>query len=79
LRNFAITKALGRFPIPIGCTGFAARQIWDEVNANLDVFYPGMNVKKHFKTIGSESSSNDAVLVAVFAIVKQASKIFSSA
>jgi len=79
LEEFAITKALGRFPIPIGCTGFAARTIWDEVSANLDVFYPGMNVKKHFKTIGAESSSNDAVLDAVFAIVKQASKSFSSA
>jgi hypothetical protein len=40
LEEFKISKALEKYPIPIGATGGAAKKIWTEVTNDLDKFYP---------------------------------------
>lgn len=71
LEEFEITKRLGKFPIPIGATGYAAQQIWDEVNSSLDQYYPGGGVKGYFKTLGDPNKTNKEIVDAVFAITKR--------
>ncbi|MBX3155297.1 MAG: SIR2 family protein [Deltaproteobacteria bacterium] len=40
LEEFEIAKALRRTPIPIGCTGHAAAQIWSEVSNAVGTYFP---------------------------------------
>lgn len=74
LKEWEITRRLGKYPIPVGATGHAARQIWEEVTASLDTFYPKGGVRQHFKTLGDKRSSNEQILEAVFAIIKRIAK-----
>jgi hypothetical protein len=71
LEEWEIAKRMGKYPIPIGATGHAARQIWEEVTASLDAFYPKGGVRQHFKTLGDENSSDGQLLDAVFSIIKR--------
>lgn len=74
LEEWEIARRLGKYPIPIGVTGHAASQIWEEVTASLDTFYPKGGVRQHFKTLGDKKSSNEQILEAVFAIIKRITK-----
>lgn len=40
LEEFEIAKTQGLTLVPVGSTGYAAKQIWDEVAANFEKFYP---------------------------------------
>lgn len=70
LEEFAITKQLGKYPIPIGATGDAAEIIWKEVTGNLPSFYPQGGVKKHFEILGKDGSTDEQIIEAVFSIMK---------
>ena len=72
LEEFEITKRLGKYPIPVGATGYAARQIWQEVTSSLDHFYPRGGVKSHFRTLGNPNKAPEEIVNAIFAIAKQA-------
>lgn len=74
LEEWQIAKKMRKYPIPIGATGHAARQIWEEVNSSLDTFFPKGGVQGHFKTLGDERSSNKEIVEAIFAIVKRITK-----
>lgn len=74
MKEFEIATDLGLFPIPIGATGYAARAIWETVVADLDQFFPGGGVKGHFRTLGSASADNDALMSAVLAIINRVRK-----
>lgn len=39
--EYEIAKNHGNLIVPIGCTGYVAKKIWDEVEAKLEDFYPG--------------------------------------
>jgi hypothetical protein len=69
IEEFAIATALGKYPIPIGATGHAARSIWEKVTGSLDKYFPSGGVKGHFKTLGRESSTNDELVDAVIGIL----------
>jgi len=70
IEEFEIATALGKFPIPIGATGHAAKSLWQKANSSLDTYYPGINVKGHFKTLGKDSSTNEQLVDAVIGILK---------
>ena len=72
IEEYAITKELGRFPIPVGCTGFAAEEIWNDVLQNIDSFFPMKGIKRDFLTLGNEAKSEDELIDAVFAIIDKA-------
>ena len=72
LEEFEIAKRLGKYPIPVGATGYAARQIWQEVTSSLDDFYPCGGVKGHFRTLGDPNKAPKEIVDAIFAITKRA-------
>jgi hypothetical protein len=74
IKEFEISKSLRKFPIPIGATGFAARQIWEEVVNSLRLYYPDGGVKKHFNILGNPNKTNDEIIEAIFAIINKAAK-----
>lgn len=71
IEEFEIATELGKYPIPIGATGHASKRIWEEVNANLDKYFPGKNVGDYFATLGDSGRSNDELLDAVVCILRQ--------
>ncbi len=71
IEEFEIATSLGKYPIPIGATGHAARKLWEKVNGNLDKYFPSGRLKGHFKTLGKESSTNEEIIDAVIGILKQ--------
>ncbi|BCM94155.1 hypothetical protein IAD21_06058 [Abditibacteriota bacterium] len=74
LEEFAILKQQRKYPIPIGATGSAAKQIWDEVVSSLKAFYPSEGVKAHFETLGNPNKTDEEIVAAVISILKQISK-----
>ncbi len=74
LNEWKITKQSGKYPIPIGASGHAARQIWEQVNVSLSSFFPKGGVQGHFKILGDERSSNEELIEAVFGIIKRITK-----
>lgn len=71
LEEWEIAKAMKKYPIPIGASGHAARQIWEEVNADFSRFYPKSGFKQHFQTLGNENSTDDQIIDAVLGIIKR--------
>lgn len=41
--EFEIAKRHGNIIIPVGCTGFIAKEIWEDVNSDFLAFYPNCN------------------------------------
>lgn len=41
--EYEIAKQNGNLIVPIGCTGYVAKEIWNGVWENLDDFYPGID------------------------------------
>lgn len=39
--EYEIAKKFGSLIVPIGCTGYVAKDIWNDIKANLDCSYPG--------------------------------------
>jgi hypothetical protein len=74
IEEFKIVKKLGKYPIPVGFTGYAARRIWEEVTGSLDDFYPEGGVKGHFKTLGDPKKNDSEIIEAIFAIMKRVLK-----
>ena len=73
-QEFELAVERGLFPVPIGATGYVAREIWGEVTGDLSRFYPGGGVAKHFQTLGDLKASNDDLLSAAFSIIERARK-----
>ena len=71
IEEFEIASGFGKYPIPIGATGHAARKVWEQVNGKLDTYFPAGGVKGHFKILGKESSTNEELIDAVVGILKQ--------
>jgi hypothetical protein len=73
LEEFEITKRLGKMPIPVGATGHATRQIWEEVMGNLNAFYPGHDVKDELTVLGDETANDEQIITAIFNIIRKTS------
>jgi hypothetical protein len=70
LEEFKIAKALGKYPIPVGATDYAAKRIWGEVSAAPEKYFPGVNVKPQLKVLGDPKKSDKQLADAVFEIIK---------
>jgi len=73
IEEFEIAKSLGRYPIPLGCTGYAAEQIWDEVAREIDNLFPMKGIKRNLKKLGNRYKSDQELIEAVFEILERVS------
>lgn len=67
--EYEIARAQGRYPIPLGATGWAAREIWERVAADFDAIFPSGTPRAPFDRLGDASASDDALLDAAFALI----------
>lgn len=57
--EFEIARDKGLFLLPIGATGYMARELWDEVNSDFEAFNgrSSQKIKDNFVTLGDENIS----------------------
>lgn len=73
LEEFRVARSLGRYPIPVGCTGYAAEEVWNEVMRDADSLFPMRRVKTALRTLGNPAKSDDELLAAIFKILERVS------
>lgn len=72
VREFEITMSNGRIPIPVGVTGFAARQIWDFIEPRAGDIYRGVEwIIPMIQDICDEESDRSQVVGKTIDIVKR--------
>ena len=73
IEEYKISRELGKYIIPIGASGHAARVIWKEVKASLREFYPTVNIDDCFDALGDSRNSDETLIEAAFKIIKRVS------
>ncbi len=71
LEEFEIATELGKYPIPVGATGRAARVIWEQVAGDPTHYFPNHDVKNHLQVLGDETRSDEEIIVAIFGLINQ--------
>lgn len=72
IEEVEIAKRQNKFIIPIGTTGHAAEEVWKRATANPGEYLPGLNVNSKLAVLGNSGASDDELLDAVFAILREA-------
>jgi hypothetical protein len=73
IEEFALARAAGLKPIPLGCTGFASKTIWDTVNSSFEEFFPGASekIKELFQRLNQMPENLDELLKTTTELIKQ--------
>ena len=69
MNEYDIARQMNKMPIPIGATGFAAREIWQEVNRHLPEIYSGLIDPGLFQKLNDPSLDNKEIVEAAFTIM----------
>jgi hypothetical protein len=75
LQEYEIVRSLGKYPIPIGVTGFAARRIWEMMESQIESIYHGAVSSRLFKRLNNFNVSNEKLLDSVFEIINEVSNV----
>lgn len=71
IEEFKISLSCGAVPIPIGATGFTAKEIWETVMREFDCYVPIPILKPLFSLLGDETKSDEALIKTVIEIIKK--------
>jgi hypothetical protein len=74
IEEYRIARDLGKIPIPVGATGYAARQIWEEVRQSLGPTYGGRVSERLFERLGDARLSNKQIVGAIFDVIDAVSQ-----
>lgn len=71
--EFEIARNDDLIVIPIGATGSVARDLWNQVNAEFDEFYPNVSTAfaRNFKRLGQDTTTVDELISAVMSMVEE--------
>lgn len=68
--EFEISLDKGLKIVPVGATGFVARDIWERVINEFEKYYPDhINLKKDFLILGDIKNSNATILKSIISII----------
>jgi len=71
LEEFEIAIKLGKYPIPVGVTGRAAKEIWKQVIADPTRYFPDSGVRKYLEILGDDTKSDEEIIAAIFDLISQ--------
>jgi len=71
---FDATLRHGRFPIPIGATGLAAAQLWEELQADSAQYFSGLDVQAEIAVLGQPNCTDEQITRAAYGIIEKASR-----
>ena len=57
--------------IPVGCTGYMAQKLWEQINLNIEEYYGKVNdeVRKTFQSLNTKMS-NDEIVSNIVKLIK---------
>nr|VFK80860.1 MAG: SIR2-like domain-containing protein [Candidatus Kentron sp. SD] len=64
----------GKPAVPIGATGHAAKEIWEQAIAEPERYLPGIEAREALETLGDASATNEQLLNALFEILEKSEK-----
>lgn len=75
--EFKIAKDQGKLIVPIGCTGYMAGKIWNEVSAQFETFYrnDSLELKEAFNKL-NEKDTTESLVSKVLHFIVLANKIY---
>ncbi len=74
--EFKIAINKGIKPIPIGATGYMAKQIWNEVMHDFEKYYENDNdIRSWFIILGNKNSTQNDIIKSIFNIIQKLNKI----
>jgi hypothetical protein len=79
LQEYEIARSMGKIPIPVGATGFAARRIWEAVANDFAAVYTGAITRSAFDRLNDPTLGNAQLLEAVFDVVGGVERSFANA
>ena len=71
LEEFEIATKLGKYPIPVGATGRAAKVIWEQVVTDPAQYFPNHDAKNYLQVLGDETKSDEEIIAAIFDLINQ--------
>ncbi len=74
--EFEIAKNKGLFLLPIGATGFMAKELWEEIKTSFDTLYPNIDssIKDEFMLLGDGGKKPEEIIGIILSILKKLSK-----
>lgn len=77
LEEVEIALREGKYIIPMGATGHAARTIWEKAVADPEKFLPGLRARRELTVLGDSNATNEQLLNALFVLLGKAEKAAS--
>ncbi len=75
LEEVSIALKEGKYVIPVGATGHAARSVWEKAITSPKQYLPGVSVKTELKVLGDSGATNHQLLSAIFHILAKVEKV----
>jgi hypothetical protein len=69
IEEFEIATQLGKIPIPLGASGWAAQQIWQLVSNEPSRYYGATDVSAELKVLGEAGRGNNEYIAAMFEMI----------
>jgi hypothetical protein len=66
----AIARQQGKVVIPVGATGWVAREVWEQARQSPKEFYGDIDVSGPLETLGNEAATPQELVQAVIRIAK---------
>ncbi|MBM3239220.1 hypothetical protein FJZ31_23240 [Candidatus Poribacteria bacterium] len=65
------TPPIHSYPIPVGATGFVAKQIWEQVRADFNRFFGPIDVACEMDVLGDAGRTDEELMEAIFTIIEK--------
>ena len=72
--EFEIGVEKGVVPIPIGSTGFTAKNLWNKVMSDFNRYVSDIRLEPMYRTLGNPNSTDEQIIEAVLNLIKQLEK-----
>lgn len=74
--EFELCIERGILPLPIGATGFMAKELWEEMNADLDKYFPAASsdFRTEFQHLGDSSRTPDHLRASILKLIEHLQK-----
>lgn len=74
-KEFEMARQRGLFVVPVGASGFVAKELWNTVMADFESYFPGKaQLRPHMEALGKEVASPIELLSPLLSLIEELSK-----
>jgi Sir2- and TIR-associating SLOG family/SIR2-like domain len=74
IEEFEIGNRLGVVPIALGASGWAAKEIWQQIGNNPTKYYGSVDISQPLKVLGEDGRTNREYMAAIFDMIARLSR-----